>query len=214
MARYTKGALGAFSGKLGNIVGSNWRHIDYLRSLPKPSKKPATKRQLEQRAKFALAVTFLSTIKDILNIGFGDSKRGTKTGYNEAVSAMLKNSISGVYPDYEIDYPKVEISRGSLLGLIGLTMSETMPMELTINWQDFTNRFHAFDDDDVVAVLFNETKKLFMVYEEAQRQDGELHIELPAVFNGDEIAVWMFLVNRDGDTTSPSQFAGSLTLMG
>jgi hypothetical protein len=212
MARYTKGALGAFSGKLGNVVGSSWRHINYLRSLPKPSKKPATQLQLAQRAKFALAISFLSTIKDILNIGFGDAKRGRNTGYNEAVSSMLKNSISGTYPDYEIDYPDLELSRGSLSGLIGLTMIEDMPMEILFTWENLTNRFNAFDDDDLVVVLYNETKKLFSVYEEAQRKDGSLNVTLPMVFGGDEIVAWVFLVKRDGDTTSDSQYAGSLTL--
>ena len=214
MARYTKGALGSFSGKLGNVVGSNWRHIDYLRSLPKPSSKPATPLQLAQRAKFALAVSFLSTIKDVLNIGFGDAKRGRNTGYNEAVSSMLGKAITGSYPDFEIDYEKVEISRGSLLGLIGLSMAESAPMEITISWQDFSNRFNAFDDDDVIAVLYNESKQLFMVYEEVQRQDSAINIILPEIFSGDEVVAWVFLVKRDGDTTSDSQYAGSLTLMG
>jgi hypothetical protein len=74
MARYIKGALGAFSGKLGNVVGCCWRHIDYLRSLPKPSKKPATPLQLAQRSKFALAASFLSTITVRLGEEVADKK--------------------------------------------------------------------------------------------------------------------------------------------
>lgn len=214
MARYTKGALGSFSGKLGNVVGSNWRHIDYLRSLPKPSKKPPSALQVAQRAKFALAVSFLSTIKDILNIGFGDVRLGKYTGYNEAVRSMLKNAISGIYPDYEIDYEEVEISRGSLFGLVGLTIEEEMPLEIKISWQDFTNRFNAFDDDDVLIVLYNKTEKLFTVYEEAQRKDLAANITLPEIFSGHEIGAWVFLVKRDGDTNSNSQYAGEVVLAG
>ncbi len=39
MGSYSKGANGTFSGKVGSVVGTSWRSIDYLRSLPKKSKK-------------------------------------------------------------------------------------------------------------------------------------------------------------------------------
>jgi hypothetical protein len=39
MAMYSKGANGAFSGKVGSIIGSNWPSIDYLKGLPKKSSK-------------------------------------------------------------------------------------------------------------------------------------------------------------------------------
>ncbi|MBB6239500.1 hypothetical protein HDC90_004153 [Pedobacter sp. AK013] len=74
MATYSKGANGAFSGKVGSVIGSNWRSIDYLKGLPKKSSKPSTEPQLAQRSKFALAPLYLSPIKDILNIGFKDKQ--------------------------------------------------------------------------------------------------------------------------------------------
>lgn len=212
MARYTKGALGAFSGKLGNVVGSNWREIDYLRSLPRPSKKPASPLQLAQRAKFALTISFLSTIKDVLNIGFGDKKLGKSSGYNQAVKSMLHDGIIGTYPDYEIDFEKVIMSKGSLSGLFGLSIVEGNPMELELSWVLYENQYSAFGDDDVVIVLYNETKKLFTIYEESKREDMAFNILMPEVFAGDEIFAWVFLVNRDGETNSNSQFAGSVIL--
>jgi len=35
MGSYSKGANGIFSGKVGSIIGSSWRSIDYLKGLPK-----------------------------------------------------------------------------------------------------------------------------------------------------------------------------------
>ncbi|WP_157258045.1 DUF6266 family protein [Pedobacter ginsenosidimutans] len=40
MATYSKGANGAFPGKVGSIIGSNWRSIDYLKGLPKKALNP------------------------------------------------------------------------------------------------------------------------------------------------------------------------------
>lgn len=60
MVRFLKGITGAYSGKVGSVIGSNWRNVDYVRSLSKRSNKPASEDQLAQRAHFALAVSFLS----------------------------------------------------------------------------------------------------------------------------------------------------------
>lgn len=37
MATYSKGTNGAFSGKVGRVIGSNWRSTDYLKGLSKKS---------------------------------------------------------------------------------------------------------------------------------------------------------------------------------
>jgi len=212
MARYAKGALGAFSGKLGNVVGSSWRSIDYLRSLPKPSKKPATEKQLAQRRRFALAVSFMQPIKDVLNIGYSDARLSKVTGYNRAVKGMLESGITGVYPDLEIDYPNLMISKGSLEGLAGLSFTETAPGEISVDWQPRTNSFNAFIDDDVLVLLHNKSRGTFNVFESATREDSSVPIEVPTEFSGEELVAWVFLVKRDGKSTSNSQYAGSLTV--
>jgi len=44
MATYSKGANGAFSGKLGRVIGSNWRSTDYLKGLSKIAANPVPNR--------------------------------------------------------------------------------------------------------------------------------------------------------------------------
>lgn len=51
MARFLKGINGAYSGKVGSVIGSNWRGVDYVRSLSRISKKKISDAQLEQRSK-------------------------------------------------------------------------------------------------------------------------------------------------------------------
>ena len=113
MAMYSKGTNGAFSGKAGSIVGSNWRGVDYLKSMPKKSNKKGSELQLAQRRKFALAPLYLSPIKDILNIGFKDKQLNKTTGYNAAVKIFLNNAIVGDYPDFAIDFSQIVLSKGS-----------------------------------------------------------------------------------------------------
>lgn len=63
MGTFRNGGNGAFSGKTGSFIGSNWSDINYIKGIPRISNKPKTQKQLEQQAKFALAVRFLRPVK-------------------------------------------------------------------------------------------------------------------------------------------------------
>ncbi len=71
MATFNKGILGGFSGKVGTIVGSNWRGLDVIRSLPKKTSRFATEKQLIVQAKFSLIAHFLAPLKPLLRTYFG-----------------------------------------------------------------------------------------------------------------------------------------------
>jgi hypothetical protein len=211
MATYSKGANGAFSGKVGSIIGSNWRGVDYLRSLPKKSNKPTSDLQLAQRNKFALAPLYLSPIKDILNIGFKDKLLNKTTGYNAAVKIFLNQAIGGDYPDFVIDFSQIVLSKGSLsvFHALSATLKGT---DLLINWKSFPNRYNAFDDDMLVVVLFNDTKKMYLVYEEAQRRMLTYTAVIGANFTGDVFYGWAFAVKRENNVVANSQYLGSFNM--
>jgi hypothetical protein len=213
MARFLKGIVGAYSGRVGNIVGSNWRSVDYVRSLPKMTGKKATESQITQRAKFALGVAFLSPIKDLLNLGYSDKLLGKATGYNKALQALLNTGISGIYPALTIDYAKVVISKGSLANLMGVSWSEPMQGELEVTWTPETNKYNAFDDDAVVLLMYNKTKNFFSILESATRVDALLSLTLPPVYAGDTLVGWIFTGHRDGVKTSMSYYLGELVLV-
>ncbi|MBB6237535.1 hypothetical protein HDC90_002157 [Pedobacter sp. AK013] len=211
MATYSKGANGAFSGKVGSVIGSNWRSIDYLKGLPKKSSKPSTEPQLAQRSKFALAPLYLSPIKDILNIGFKDKQLNKLTGYNAAVKIFLNQAISGDYPDFVIDFSQVLLSKGSLSVFHGLNAS-LQGADIVLNWQGVLNRYNAFTDDLLTVVLFNDTKKMYLIYEEAQRGALTYTAVIGPGFTGDVFHGWAFAVKRDATSVSGSQYLGSFTI--
>lgn len=212
MGKFLKGINGGFSGKIGNNIGSRWRQVDYMRSLPRPSNKPASEAQLMQRAKFALSVAFLSPIKDLLNIGFSDLQQAKATGYNIALKHMLKNGIVGAYPNLEIDFEEVQLSRGRISPLFGLKLEEVSPGQAALTWESKTNRFNAFADDEVIVLVYNKNKAFFDIMEEVTRNAESLNFELPTVFSGDELAVWVIMAHRDGVLTSSSQYAGTIAV--
>ena len=70
MGTIKKGILGGFSGKVGTVVGSSWKGISYMRSLPLKVRNPRTLRQLDQRSKFAIALGYLKPLNGLLRIGW------------------------------------------------------------------------------------------------------------------------------------------------
>lgn len=210
MGTYSKSNFGKISGKVGEGVGSRWRGIKYLRSLPTKSGKPATVSQLAVYAKFALSAARLSPIKDILYIGFSDKKLNTITGYNAAVKLFITNAILGEYPDYTVDYSKMQLSKGSLRHLSHLTLDYSGGL-LRLEWTVRQGDRSSFADDKVMVVVYNETTNLYTVDENIMRSDNGANIDIDAE-SGDTVHVWAFCIKRDGITISTSQYIGTVTL--
>jgi Family of unknown function (DUF6266) len=105
MATLRKGILGGFSGKVGGVVGSTWKGKQVLKSLPSPRKTGSSTAQLEQQAKFTQLVNFLKPITSILTKAFEKSNL-PMTAFNKAMSNN-QNAVTGIYPDFKIDYTKV-----------------------------------------------------------------------------------------------------------
>lgn len=61
MAKIPSGILGAVSGRIGNIVGSSWKGINYIRSYVIPG-NPNTVAQQTERNEFALIVKIAKNV--------------------------------------------------------------------------------------------------------------------------------------------------------
>lgn len=80
MAILKQGILGGVKGKVGSVVGSSWKGIATLRSLPLSVTNPRTAAQVGNRTRFsdvvALATTLLSAIIKPLNDRFASAMSG------------------------------------------------------------------------------------------------------------------------------------------
>ena len=70
MGRINQGILGGFSGKVGNVVGGNWKGINYMRVKPASVANPKTVGQVNQRTKFSERLKFLQPMKDFIKVGY------------------------------------------------------------------------------------------------------------------------------------------------
>lgn len=113
MGRLKKGILHGFSGTVGPVVGGRWRGVEYMRSKSSNRKAKTSPAQEIQRAKFALAIKFVGSMKDLLEISHRDYTT-EMTGANSAQSQILKSAVKGIYPDVSIGYSKAAVAMGRL----------------------------------------------------------------------------------------------------
>jgi hypothetical protein len=214
MGSYLRGINGAFSGKIGNVIGSSWRGIDYMKSLPRKSGKEPSLAQMEQHLRFAIAVGFLKPISSLVNVGFGGRSAQKVTGYNLAVRYILKNAIVGTFPDLSIDYTKVRISEGS----IAPSMDANIVYEagvLKFTWTDNSeSEDKAEPDDKSIVLVYNPAKDRYLFLTGgALRSAAAQEMSLPSNFSGDQIEAYISFISRDGFSISNSTYLGSLAIL-
>lgn len=206
MGLYVKGVLGSFSGKVGTVVGANWRSIDYMRSLPRPSKKPATEKQTAHRAKFAMVINFLSPLRELINIGFNDAGQQKQTGFNRATGYTM-SIVEGDFPDFTIPYGKVILANGGLQPVRPTLESSLDGVEL--QWDVGTGTINANPNDVVNIVLYNSLTDDFFVYQDALREDGSYEIPFNEL-DSESLHAWVFTSSADGSKTSKSIYLGTM----
>ena len=220
MGQIKKGILGGVSGKVGNVVGGSWKGIDYLRVLPASVTNANTESQVTQRYKFATVLKFLQPMTGFLRIGF----RGMavkQTAFNAAMSYNYHNALTGVFPDFAIDYAMAAVSQGSLPKAINPSGTSDMAAKVTIVWEPNVGQGEASATDVAMVVVYNASQNdAIYVLDAGSRADGTVTIDLPSSYSGDEVQCYVAfmvlgaaLVGQTKNTISNSVYAGNVTVL-
>ena len=210
MGTYYKGIIGAFSGKVGPVVGATWRGEDVMRSLPRKSTKPATQTQKLQREKFTMVTEFLAPLNPIVKRYFGNDS-GIKTRRNQAMSHLIKEAITYVDPNLVWEFNKVVISRGELLGLNDAGAVAGAGQSVDFTWTDNTGNGDALATDKLVVVVYEPTTKTTVYSLNAGTRDLEAaNLVVPDFFSGLMVEVWATFAAADDKMWSTSQYLGSI----
>lgn len=221
MARIKKGILGGVSGKVGNVVGGNWKGVDYLRSLPTEVRNSNSILQLSQRAKFRVLMEFLRPMKQLIRIGFKpDALR--ITAFNAATSYNYHHALAGDYEaGFEIAYSEVKLALGELETIAGLTAESTEAANLSLEWTNNSAAAGAASTDILYVAVYNPLKNHAVVrFNAAERADGTATIELPSNYSGDTVHVYTGFIAAEvliGTATreriGESVYAGAISIV-
>jgi hypothetical protein len=213
MGKIQKGILGGFSGTVGPVVGANWRGVDIIRSRPKKTARIPTDAQSQQRARFALVAHFLRVIRPLLRIYFGQAAV-EKSKSNLATAYHLTEAVAGTFPNFMIDFEKVIISKGELLGLQQTSVSPMTGEKLNMGWTDNSGQGEAAATDGVVIAVYNEMiGQWFYLLTAAVRSAETLVLQLPVTWAGNAVHCWVMVVAADDKKYSNSEYFGPITLV-
>ena len=214
MGRIKQGILDGFSGTVGTVIGGNWRGVQYMRGKSFNRKNSNSPAQLEQRAKFALALKFSRTMNDLFEISYRDFT-SEMTGANNAHSLIMKTAIKGVFPDFFIDYSQVLIAKGSLANAAATSATASSPETITFNWTHIpgVSRVNEREKDKTILVAYSEPLNL-AVYTigAATRVSGTAILHLPG-FAGQDVHTWFAFLGQNGREIANSVYTGKVTVL-
>lgn len=222
MASNKNGILGPLKGKIGPVVGSNWRGIPYIKSVP-VRKKPPSQKELENRHIFAFTQRWLEPIKVFLKQGFNNYSQ-TNYGVNAAKSFLYKHALIKNGMDSRIDPSRMQVSFGDLSLPENIQIEWTKdspdghndeePKEgtLTITWDVPANRSsNDFSLNDQVMVLAYDIEEgeAHGVLHESFRKTG--HQSIPLSYGAEyTYHVWVAFVSADRKRQSHSLYMGAV----
>lgn len=212
MGKINQGILGGFSGKIGNVIGGNWKGIDYMRIKPANVANPRTEGQLDQRSKFSTVLRFLQSMTGFIKVGFkGYAIKMTE--FNSAMSFNLSNGITGSYPDYSIDYPNALVSRGALAFALNPAIDSTVAGSVSYIWDDNSGEGNAKATDKAMLLVFNASKKeaVFVTDGDARSATSQ-DLLVPDNYSGDTVHAFISFISEDGKSVSNSKFVGSVVV--
>lgn len=212
MGTIKQGILGGFSGKVGTVIGSSWKGISYMRGRAQNVKNPRTEGQMEQRSKFSLALEFLKPITAYIRTGY-KMYANKQTAFNAAMSYIVKNAVSGIYPNYMLDFSQVLVSRGSLTQ--PLNANATMAAgKVSISWTDNSGQGDAQPIDVAMPLAFNTDKgEAVFSTNSATRADQLAELTFPADWVGNTVEIYIGFISADGINVANSLYLGSNTVI-
>lgn len=211
MGKIDSGILGGFIGKVGTVVGGKWKGIEYMRHKGPSKRKNNSPAQLVQQAKFALATDTVSNMGDLFKITYKNYEQ-QMTARNKALAGIVTEAITGTYPDFLIDYPKVLISRGTL-------RNETLPTAtmaagvVTWQWNYNGSQTGANSKDRSIVVAYCPFFKhyLYVVYGPSRESNTATLDVTP--FMGQTVHTWLSFITEDGSRISNSLYTGTLVVV-
>lgn len=207
MGRIKKGILGGFSGKVGTVVGASWRGIDYMRSLPETSKKPASPAQLAQQNKMALFRGFLLGLDDIIERCFQNIEKYTPM--NDALSNNMLNAVAGIFPDQSIAFDQLLFSKGELLGS---WMAKAIPVAdntIDFSWENGSYSPLRSATDQVTVVVYDPVEQQFCKLENAAlRSEKIARLILPETFSGHGVHCYLSFYSEGRKIASTNEYLG------
>ncbi|MBO4244756.1 MAG: hypothetical protein J5882_06870 [Bacteroidales bacterium] len=207
MGKTNYGFTGCFSGRLGNVVGYQWRGKWCVRSLPKQYRDAKTEPQLAQRALFKAEVGFAARAQRVLKIGLNKASLNAQMFENNYFMRINKRCFEIVDGVLAVDYANLIVSEGPVAPVAFAVPRLVDETTLHIDFEKNPLRRVAKSEDLVYIAAYSPELKAFDISTPYYRHRGYAELHLPPLWAGREVHLWGFVVDGAG-RASTSQYLG------
>lgn len=199
--------------KFGSAVFSKQFGKNTMRTKPIEVRNPKTQLQKEQRSKFSIMVALARLFMGFIRVSFKQAATGMSP-FNVFVRSNISTAITGVFPNYAVDFANLIISKGTLTGVDAGETLAVAGHKVDIIWVDNSGNGDALATDKVMALIINNTKKAIVQDMVTKtRADASLSLTVPATWVGNQVHVFLAFKTPAGDRISDSSFLASVAII-
>jgi hypothetical protein len=197
---------GLLRGLVGNLVLTNWKGIEVVRTAPLRSKSSWTEKQLLHRKRFRAISEYCNNYQDTLIPQIWDHAAKNGHGRNLFLKANTPAfALDGALAAVE----KLHFSAGELMLPREMTAKrmESDPSKVEVTWTDDENLYSFSSSDELMIVAGNAEKFTAPIPTGVKRKLGSAVIDLPA----DPVNItniWLFFRDEKKDGYSWDQWFG------
>jgi hypothetical protein len=205
MGTIKQGILGGFSGKVANVVGSSWKGIAVMKSLPLSVANPKSSAQVAQRTKFSNVTVCASSILSSVIKPLWDRFAQKMSGYNDFIRTNI-DLFAGTSPSVFADFI---ISQG-IMAKTPITVAYSIIGEddLSCEWDDTDLSGYKLADDKayLLALTSNSSKPFFMSLDRTRTQ-GSATVDFPFnLIEGTVVHLYLAFARADGTIVSDTAY--------
>lgn len=200
-----RGILGGVSGRVGNIVGSSWKGIAYLKSLPLSVANPRTSGQVSARSALTYITQNFSPSLTTIIQPLWNRWAVQMSGFNHFVKTNVSLFAGGDFTSFA----NFKLSVGKLLGIDDLAViADRSGNSIDLTFTDNSGTGNAVATDIAFVVVYNATKDTWLFYMyDWDRAGGQVNIEMPAAYSvADALKIYLSFRSIDGYLVSNSQY--------
>jgi hypothetical protein len=210
MARVTEGLFQGVHGKLGNVVFKRVNGKTFLCKSPVFRKRKPTERERITRMKFAFMIQFMKPLMFLIRRTYKHPVGG-KSGFNLAFSHNYHQMMTGECPPFQVNYPKIILSRGSLLLPEMILAASLLPGTISFIWT-CDNLFYQNNIKAFIAIYCEELDVWKFDVDNANLTDSMHTMELPD-FKGKPVHTYIGFISANGNKVSDSHYTGMVNIL-
>ncbi|ADY51755.1 hypothetical protein Pedsa_1187 [Pseudopedobacter saltans DSM 12145] len=201
MGRLLKDINGAFSGKVGSVIGFTRNGKAFIKGPYKRRTKKVSEKELFNREKFSLAQAWLKPLLLFVREGF-KGYSDTAQGFIAAKSYLMKHAMTVEDGKHKIDPEKMKVSSGSLPLSENIVAERIQDNEIKFSWDRNQVKGTSSYDQVMLLAYHVESENCFAVITGPFRYIGEAVLEVYERFEGYHVYLAFCAVDRSSQSDS------------